>query len=93
MNKRLNTVLFILGATIFNVLTVIVSFILFFLFYLRFLAPLVPEAAQNWSFSFIFVLSIVASFLAYRYILKFLTKKIDFDKYFDPLFVRKNTKK
>ena len=93
MNKRLNTVLFILGATVFNVITVIVSFLIFFLLYVRFIAPVVPEGVQDWSFSFLFVLAIVVSFITYRYLLKFLTKKVDFDKYFDPIFVRKNTKK
>jgi len=93
MNKKVNTLLFILGATVFNVLVTIVSFIIFFLLYINFLAEHIPETGRSWSFTLIFLASIAVSFLVYRWLLKYLLKKVDVEKYFDPLFVRKNFKK
>ncbi|MDR2542836.1 MAG: leader peptide processing enzyme [Treponema sp.] len=93
MNKKLNTILFILGATLFNVLVAILSFILLLILYLRYVIVLMPEQGHMWGFTFIFIASLVCSFFVYRYALKYLLKKIDVDKYFDPLFVRRNIRK
>jgi len=93
MNKKLNTIFFILGATIFNALIAIICFILLMFLYVRFLNNLIPEDNASWGFTFIFIISIVISFFTYRTVLKHLMKKIDIDKYFDPLFVRRNFKK
>jgi len=93
MNKKANTLLFILGATVFNILVTIISFVVFSFLYARFLMALIPEANRPWGFTLIFLASIAVSFLVYRWLLKYLLKKIDVEKYFDPLFVRKNMKK
>ena len=93
MNKRMNTVFFLLGATLFNVLVAVGSFIILFILYVRFILPGVPEGGQDWSFSIIFIAAIVVSFFSYRMLIKYLSKKIDFEKYFDPLFAKKNIKK
>jgi len=85
--------LFILGATVFNVVITILVFLLLFVLYVRFILPGLPEGGQDWSFSILFIAAIVASFFLYRTLLKFISKKIDFDQYFDPIFVRKNIKK
>jgi membrane protein YdbS with pleckstrin-like domain len=92
MNKKINTLLFILGATAFNVITTVLSFISFFVFYVRLIMPLTPDANPSWAFAFIFMASIVVSFMAYRILFKYLLKKIDVDKYFDPLFIKKYKK-
>jgi len=94
MNKKLNTVFFILGATLFNVLTAILGFLLLSFIYIRFIFnSSVPEQNNTWAFTFIFIAAIVISFIVYRTLLKYLMKKIDVEKYFDPLFVRRNIKK
>jgi len=93
MNRKANTILFMLGATVFNVLVVILTFFALIIPYFKFLEPHAPEGTQLWSISFIFLASIASSFVAYRYLLKFLMAKIDFEKYFDPLFVKQNIKK
>jgi hypothetical protein len=54
---------------------------------------LIPEQSGAWIFAFIFIASIVVSFIAYRLLLKYLLKKIDVDKYFDPIFVKRNIRK
>jgi hypothetical protein len=93
MNKKVNTLLFILGATVFNILVTIAGFVILTFLYVRFLMVLIPEANRPWGFTLIFLAAIVISFLVYRWLLKYLLKKVDVEKYFDPLFVRKNIKR
>jgi len=90
MNKKVNTILFILGATLFNIIIALVSFIVFTLMYIRFFMMQMPESSRSWAFSGIFLLSIGVSFLVYRVLLKHLINKVEIEKYFDPLFVRKH---
>ena len=42
MNKKLNTVLFILGATLFNIVVMIILFFVLMVIFARFLAPALP---------------------------------------------------
>jgi uncharacterized membrane protein (DUF485 family) len=86
MSKKSNTLLFILGATVFNVLTTIVFLLILLVFYARLLAPLLPGESAGWGFPVIFILSFVLSFILYRLILKQVMKKIEMEKYFDPIF-------
>jgi len=87
MNKRLNTILFILGATVFNILITVMFFLLLLIVYAKFLLRILPEGAQTWAFPLIFIASLAIAFIIYRFAIKFLMKKIDMEKYFDPLFV------
>jgi hypothetical protein len=86
MGKKTNTFLFILAATIFNIVATVVCFFLLLLVFIKFLAPLLPETASAWALPAIFIGSIALSFVFYRLALKLLLKKIDLDKYFSPLF-------
>lgn len=86
MNKKANTLLFVLGATVFNVLITIICFILLFVGFTQILASSLTETMLQWGLPVIFVLSIVASVLIYRAVIKQLMKKIDIEKYFDPIF-------
>jgi hypothetical protein len=85
MNKKTNTLLFILGGTVFNILVTILCFIILLVIYGRFFTQL-PEDSAAWILPVIFVVSIVASFLVYRLAIKIIMKKIDMEKYFDPIF-------
>jgi len=90
MNKKLNTVLFILGATLFNVIVAVISFIMFFILYVRFLhIKVVPENNISWVVSLLLLAAIAVSIFVYRFALKKALNKIDVEKYFDPLFVKK----
>ncbi|MCL1931421.1 MAG: leader peptide processing enzyme [Treponema sp.] len=89
MNKKANTIFFILGATVFNILITVLFFLLLLIVYAKFLLPVMPEATQTWSFPLIFIAAIAIAFIVYRYAVRFLMNKIDMEKYFDPLFVRK----
>ena len=89
MNKKLNTVLFILGATLFNIFVTVASFLLLLIVYARFIMPYLAKGAQNWSFPLIFIAAIAISFVVYRVVLKLVLKKVEMEKYFDPIFVGK----
>jgi hypothetical protein len=88
MSKKTNTLLFILGATVFNILTTVVFLLILLVIYARFVAPLFPEGSESagWGFPVIFIASFALSFVLYRLILKQVMKKIDMEKYFDPIF-------
>ena len=84
MSKKTNTLLFILGGTVFNILITLISFFLFIFICSKILDP------NSSSFGMVlvgcFVAAIVASFLVYRLAIKIIMKKVDMEKYFDPIF-------
>jgi hypothetical protein len=86
MNKKANTLLFVLGATVFNIVVTVACFLALLALYARLLMRLLPENFQAWAFPFIFIAAIALSFLIYRFTLKLLMKKIEVEKYFDPIF-------
>jgi len=93
MNKKVNTLLFILCATLFNILVALFSFTVLFFLYIKFFMTLIPEAGRYWGFIIIFLVSIVISFFTYRVVLKYLMKQVDVEKYFDPIFARKRNRR
>jgi hypothetical protein len=89
MNKRLNTVLFILGATVANLVIMAVLAIGGFL-----LLSVLPVGSsspgiKNLLLIVVFFGAIVGSFFIYHAIVKAISKRIDMDKYFHPIFKRK----
>jgi phosphoglycerol transferase MdoB-like AlkP superfamily enzyme len=92
MNKKVNTLLFILCATLFNIIIALISFIALTLMYIKFFQMQLPESSRSWGFTSIFLVSIGISFLVYRIVLKYFLNKIEIEKYFDPLFVSKHRK-
>jgi hypothetical protein len=86
MSKKTNTLVFILGATVFNILVTILCFLALFVLFVKFIMPQLGEASSGWGLPVIFVLAIVLSFLIYRVILKQIMKKVDMEKHFDPIF-------
>jgi uncharacterized membrane protein (DUF485 family) len=86
MSKKTNTLWFILGATVFNILVTIVVFLVLMVLYARFLASRLGEDSAAWGLPVIFIAAIVLSFFVYRVILKQVMKKVDMEKHFDPIF-------
>ena len=86
MSKKTNTFLFILAGTVFNILVTILCFVILLVVYGRFLQPILPESATGIALPIIFIAAIVASFLVYRLVIKIVMKKVDMEKYFDPIF-------
>jgi hypothetical protein len=89
MNKKINTLIFVLGATVFNIIITILSFVGFTILYVRFVMQIIPEASRSWGFTLIFLASLAVAFMVYRWLLKYLLTKVDIEKYFDPIFGRK----
>jgi hypothetical protein len=89
MSKKTNTLLFILGATVFNILVTIIAFMALLFFFTLVIMPRVPEDAAAWAIPVIFIGAIALSFVIYRVILKFVMKKVDIEKHFDPIFGRR----
>ena len=90
MSKKTNTFIFIIAATLFNIFVVVLFFCVLTLLYVKFLMPYIPGANSSWGFMFIFIFSIVISFLIYRLALKIFLKKVNVEKYFEPVFTVKN---
>jgi len=86
MSKKTNTVVFILVATLFNVIVTILSFIILLVLYSKFIYPLIPESILSWIMPVLFIASIVISYLVYKKVIKILMKRMNIDDYFDPLF-------
>ena len=90
MNKKFNTILFILGATAFNLIVTILCIVLLFVISQKFIMLYLPENAQasaiNWSLILCFIGGIVLSYVIYRFALRLLMKKVNIENYMSPLF-------
>jgi ABC-type Na+ efflux pump permease subunit len=86
VNKKLNTVLFILGATLVNILTMLLILVLGLVFIFRVLPESVQESIGQFMSLLLFLVAIGGSFYAYHRIIKYVSKKVDLDKYFHPIF-------
>jgi len=93
MNKKVNTILFILGATVFNTIVAIISFFILLILYGKFIFHRIPETGYSWAVSLMLLASIAISIFVYRAVLKLFINKIDVEQYFDPLFVKRTLKK
>jgi membrane protein implicated in regulation of membrane protease activity len=95
MNKKTNTILFILGATLVNIVITLGAFLLLFVLLAAVVIPrfsLSPDVLAG-GIPLIFILSIFLSFVVYRAILKLITKRVEMEKYFDPIFMSKHKQK
>ena len=86
MNKKINTALFVVSATVFNIITM--SVILFAGMHL--MSILLPEAAREsagqLAFILVFLSAVAGSFLIYNRLIRLISKRIDMSRYFHPLF-------
>ncbi|MEW5816435.1 MAG: leader peptide processing enzyme [Spirochaetota bacterium] len=90
MNKKVNTFLFILAATIVNIAIMIILFFVAFTVISLVIPKQTSSAVVQIILMVIFFGSIVGSFFIYHNIIKFISKRIDMDKYFHPIFRRRN---
>ena len=93
MNKKTNTIIFMLAATVANIIITIVCFLVLLVLYSKIVFPLLPEESITWALPVMFVFSIIASIFIYRLLIKFMMKKVDMEKYFDPIFSRRHPQK
>ena len=85
MNKKTNTVLFILGATVVNILVMLIVLVVGLILVAR-LPESFQESAGQIIIILLFFIAIAVSFVSYNRFMKFLSAKIDMDKYFHPIF-------
>ena len=86
MNKKVNTVLFVLGATVVNIIVMLAILTLGLLAVSRLIPADSSAGLSQVLFIVVFVVAIAGSFFAYNKLIKFIARKIDMDKYFDPIF-------
>lgn len=89
MNKKANTVLFMIGATVANVVIMVAIFAILFVLYGRFVAPAVSPELTQIMLIVVFIGSIALTYFIYHRIIKWLSAKYDLDKHFEPIFRRK----
>jgi hypothetical protein len=89
MNKKVNTVLFLLGATVFNLLIMFLLIVLFLVLISAIFRDSLNPNVLSILMIVVFIGSIAASFFIYGRVVKWLSRKIDMEKYFLPLFRRK----
>ena len=89
MNKKLNTLFFIIGATVLNLLIMLflmlISLTLVGVIFKGNLNPNILSVLMM----VIFLGSIIGAFVIYSWLVKRIAKKIDMDKYFLPLFKKR----
>ncbi len=89
MNKKLNTLFFIIGATVLNLLIMLflmlISLTLVGVIFKGNLNPNILSVLMM----VIFLSSIIGAFVIYSWLVKRIAKKIDMDRYFLPLFKKR----
>jgi hypothetical protein len=93
MNKKANTLLFILGATVFNIIITLGSVTLLLITYSRLIMPHLPESAHTIGAFLSIIGGALLAFFIYRFAFGVFLKKVNVDKYFDPLFKSRYIKK
>ncbi len=87
MNKKVNTVLFVLIATLFNLVAMLVIFFTLFAVLVNLVSQ--ESALFPMLLAVIFLVSIGASFLVYTAVVKKLTTRMKMEDYLSPIFSRK----
>lgn len=90
--KKRNTALFMLVATVINIVLMTVFMLIGYILLVRFADPDKPEAGQIWLIV-IFIGSIILAWFVYSRIIKWYTKRVDVNEKFAPLINPKPRKK
>jgi len=89
MNKKVNTLLFVLGATVFNIFVMILIMTLGLAAISMLAGESISQGAAQILFLLLFFGSVAGAFLIYHQVVKLLSKKFDLDKYFHPIFKKR----
>jgi uncharacterized protein YqfA (UPF0365 family) len=82
MTKRERSVLFMLGATVFNVLLTAIIFVALIVLYSLTLGRLLSAPSAALAIGLCFILALVATAIIYRKVLEAMRKRIDFEASF-----------
>jgi cytochrome c biogenesis protein CcdA len=86
MNKKINTVLFVLGATVVNIILMICLALLGLYILSRLPLQQMGGGIRSILMIIVFIGSVVGTFFLYHALIKVISKRIDMDKYFHPIF-------
>ncbi|MEN6490395.1 MAG: hypothetical protein ABFC85_00210 [Rectinema sp.] len=73
--------LFVIGATVANILLMAICFVLLMLLYSALLSKILPAEALIWAIAVAFILALLMSTLIYRRLLKLLRERYHLDEY------------
>ena len=90
--KKRNTALFMLVATVINIVLMTVFMLIGYILLVRFADPDKPEAGQIWLIV-IFIGSIILAWFVYSRMIKWYTKRVDVNEKFAPLITPKPRKR
>ncbi|MDC7245362.1 MAG: leader peptide processing enzyme [Sphaerochaetaceae bacterium] len=90
MNKKMNTVLFIFGATVMNLIIMIALFLICIAIMVNLTDP--ESAMFPLYIGLTFIISIGGSFFLYTVIMKKIVSKYDLEKYLSPIFAKRFSK-
>lgn len=88
MNKKANTILFMLGATVANIVMIAVFFLGFTALYGATLAGQFGPQGNQIALIVILIGSVALTYFLYHRIIKWISNKWDLDEHFDPIFSR-----
>ena len=89
MNKKFNTVLFMIGATFYNLLVMAIIIVVPFIIILLVFKNSLTSSSITFIVMVLFVVALGGGFFIYRYTMKKIAEKVNMDKYFEPLFRKK----
>ena len=90
--KKRNTAIFMVIATVINIVLMTVFMLIGYILLVRFANPDKPEAGQIWLIV-IFIGSIILAWFVYSRMIKWYTKRVDVNEKFAPLITPKPRKK
>lgn len=92
MNKKLNTVLFLLGATVINIIIMIALFLLGMFLFGRFLPGFASSGRAPLMMVLLFAVTLGGTYGIYHSLIRLLARFVDLDRYFQPILGNKRNK-
>ena len=89
MNRTLNTVLFLVGATLFNIIIILIIFVVGFALIGQFVLPHIGLVAGQIALIVLFCASLAGGYAIYNRVVRWLTNRYALDNYLEPIFRRK----
>ncbi|MCF7934478.1 MAG: leader peptide processing enzyme [Spirochaetia bacterium] len=92
MNKKVNTALFIIGATVFNIVLMLVCFLLAIAALGAVLSAETSATTAQIFLLLAFLVSIGVTYGLYSLLIKYISGKVDMERYFHPIFHQRKRK-
>ena len=89
MNKKMNTLLFMLAGTVLNIVMMLALFLLLLFGVNRIMSPDMDGTVKMVVFLLVVSLSVIGTFFLYSKLIRWINKKWNLDQYLHPLFGKK----